>query len=251
MPVVRLIVACVIGLCVSSPAYAGLSFVAGDVFGNTPVSSLTLPSGLSVTSGDLLVGVARFAESAGYNSDFGDGVNTWQEDRTVLYDSGNTRARIFSAIAATTTTINPSFSVTSGGRLGIALLVFRSDAGGFDASRLDQVNSATGTGTTAASGTVTTTVADSVLVGWVGTAGSTTRVPVSMNNFTAVEDEATARMALAYRILTGTVTDEADFTLGADTGQWGAAVMAYEEAGGGGGGATGGQGLLLGVENPQ
>ena len=199
----------------------------------------------SVTSGNLIVVYARHSNAGDSFTSVTDGQgNTYTTHVTELYDTSDTTTLYgLSAIATSTgsLTVTCNFSVDATSRTGCGIAEF---SGTFSACRLDQSTSTSQlTGTAVSSGNVTTTVADALLFGGMGYAGAGGPVTAGTGYSNLIEDT-TGRFALESKIVSGTVTDDADFTI--DTSEpWGAMVLAFSEAACASGGAK--SLLLMGV----
>ena len=213
---------------------------AGETGAGDGVIAVAYPS--NVTAGNLLVVVVRWGNAVSFTSLVDTLGNTWQQDAALVWDTAESvETRVYSAIANSSGANTVTFTVSAPQRIGVIVHEF---SGSFSACRVDQTNTNESlTGTAIDSGNVTTTVADALLFGATGYAGSGTPVTVGTGYSNLIE-ETTMRHAAESKIVSGTVTDSADFTI--DTSEpWGAMVLAFSEAACASGGAK--SLLLMGV----
>ena len=192
-----------------------IAFVqSANVDGGTAVA---FPS--NITTGNSIIVAIRLGDATSVPVVTDTGLNTYVEDRRQVV--GGNRAFIFSAHNISGGIANTVTSTVTG-RIAIH------EYSGLAASAtLDQVNSATGTGTSANSGNVTTTQANELLFG----AGATSGIAsfFAGTNYTLREKvpATNSRLATEDRIVSTTGTYSASFTFGA-TEDWACLIATYK-----------------------
>ena len=211
-----------------SQVHAAAAFVQDTSAGVASGTTLTTSS-VTVTGGNLLV--LGILHNSGITPTISDSRgNTYQLDRQGATFDGTRTVAVYSAIANSSGSLTATVSVTTAQRLGLILTEFS----GMDtsASRVDQSNTAAGAGLTASSGNITTTVSNVLLYGLAGHQSNTAAtLGVGYSNLEAPGGE--GRSSSESKVVSGTVTDDADFGLGTSR-NFSAIVVAYKPSGGGG-----------------
>src|SRR3989344_5081008 len=211
-----------------SQVHAAAAFVQDTSAGVASGTTLTTSS-VTVTGGNLLV--LGILHNSGITPTISDSRgNTYQLDRQGATFDGTRTVAVYSAIANSSGSLTATVSVTTAQRLGLILTEFS----GMDtsASRVDQSNTAAGAGLTASSGNITTTVSNVLLYGLAGHQSNTAAtLGVGYSNLEAPGGE--GRRSSESKVVSGTVTDDADFGLGTSR-NFSAIVVAYKPSGGGG-----------------
>ena len=221
-----LLIGLVASLCLwAVPIEAAITFGAATSNGSASATSIACTL-TGVTSGDLIV-------VATSNNNGGNPVISLADDQGSAYTLDESYSdvgllgRVYSAVAGATATHIITFTQTNAFRIGCIATRF---SGSFNAARLNAhtKTSDAGPGTAVSSGNITTTCNDALLFGaTVGGSAETATLGTGYSNFTAATN---GRLGAESKIVAGTVTDDADFTLGmSDT--WGAVVAAYRESG--------------------
>ena len=198
-----------------------VAFVQAASNGGNPATTTAIAA-ITVTAGNLLVVTVRAspASGAGTLTVSDDQGNTYTQDLNPSFASGNITAQYSAPNCAGASTI-VTFSITgTGRRIGIAVHEY---SGAATSTPLDQTNSNAGTGTTATSGSVTTTVADEALVAAIGVAST----PTWEADYPSRTSDSTGRLYTGSRVVSATLTDEASATFGGSVA-WDMLIATYK-----------------------